>query len=112
LTEVQAIHHRPGFYYGWIIVGLGLVSMSLAPLFMATAADLFKGRIFGLICGIVEGTMGFGGSVGSWVAGFIFDQTKSYRLLFVLAIVVCFLSCVFIWIAAPRKARKRVTSDK
>jgi len=46
------------------------------------------------------------------VAGFIFDQTKSYRLAFVLVIVVCFLSCVFIWIAAPRKARKIVTSDE
>jgi MFS family permease len=79
---------------------------------MATAADLFKGRIFGLIYGIVEGTMGLGGSIGSWVAGFIFDQSKSYRLAFVLVIVVCFLSCIFIWIAAPRKANKRVTSNK
>jgi MFS family permease len=79
-----------------------------APLFMATAADLFKGRIFGLIYGIVEGTMNFGGAIGAWVAGFIFDQTKSYRLAFMLAIIVCFLSCIFIWIAAPRKARRRM----
>jgi len=78
---------------------------------MATAADLFRGRIFGLIYGIVEGTMGFGGSIGAWVAGFIFDQTKSYRLAFFLVIVVCFLSCIFIWIAAPSKARKTETSN-
>jgi MFS family permease len=77
-----------------------------APLFMAAAADLFKGRIFGLIYGIVEGAMNFGGAIGAWAAGFIFDQTKSYRMAFVLVIVVCFLSCIFIWIAAPRKARK------
>ena len=83
-----------------------------APLFMATAADLFKGRIFGLIYGIVEGTMNFGGAIGSWIAGFIFDQTKSYRMAFVLVIIVCFLSCIFMWIAAPRKAKKRVTSNK
>jgi MFS family permease len=81
-----------------------------APLFMATAADLFKGRIFGLIYGIVEGIMGLGGAIGAWTAGFIFDQTKSYRLAFVLVILVCFLSCIFIWIAAPRNARKPVTS--
>jgi len=56
--------------------------------------------------------MGFGGSIGAWVAGFIFDHTKSYRSAFALVIVVCFLSCVFIWIAAPRKANKRVTSNK
>ena len=135
------------FYYGWIIVGLGLVSMafwfgvrssfsvfyvalleefrwtraeaagvqsvamltytfvapvvgglidrlgprrviaagiffgtgwgSTARLFMATAADLFKGRIFGLIYGIVEGAMNFGGAIGAWAAGFIFDKTLS-----------------------------------
>jgi MFS family permease len=77
-----------------------------APLFMAAAADLFKGRIFGLIYGILEGAMNFGGAIGAWAAGFIFDRTKSYRMAFVLVIVVCFLSCIFIWIAAPRKARK------
>jgi len=25
--------------------------------------------------------------------------------------VVCFLSCIFIWIAAPRKAKKAVTKN-
>jgi MFS family permease len=77
-----------------------------APLFMSAAADLFKGRIFGLIYGIVEGAMNFGGAIGAWVAGFVFDQTKSYRLAFVLVIAVCFLSCIFIWIAAPRTGNK------
>ena len=82
-----------------------------APLFMATAADLFRGRVFGLIYGIVEGTMNFGGAIGAWIAGFIFDLTKSYRLAFLLVFVVGSLSCIFIWIAAPRKAKKRAASD-
>jgi MFS family permease len=97
----EAFMYTFAFFFG---MGWG----ATAPLFMATAADLFKGRIFGLIYGIVEGTMNFGGAIGSWIAGFIFDQTKSYRLAFMLAIIVCFLSCIFIWIAAPRKARRRM----
>jgi cyanate permease len=48
--------------------------------------------------------MNFGGAIGAWAAGFIFDKTMSYRLAFILVIVVCFLSSVFMWIAAPRKA--------
>jgi MFS family permease len=80
---------------------------STAPLFMAAAADLFKGRIFGLIYGIVEGAMNFGGAIGALAAGFIFDQTRSYRLAFLLVLAVCLLSSVFIWIAAPRKAIKQ-----
>jgi MFS family permease len=110
LLMMDSFGNRVFMYTFAVLFGMGWGAT--APLFMATAADLFKGRIFGLIYGIVEGTLGLGGSFGSWVAGFIFDQTKSYRLAFVLAIAVCFLSCIFIWIAAPRKTRKKVTSDK
>jgi MFS family permease len=101
-----------GIFMYTFAVFFGMGWGATAPLFMATAADLFKGRIFGLIYGIVEGTMGLGGSIGSWVAGFIFDQAKSYRSAFVLVIVVCLLSCVFIWIAAPRNVRMGATSNK
>jgi MFS family permease len=106
LLLMDAVENRFFMYTFFVFFGMGWGAT--APLFMATAADLFKGRIFGLIYGIVEGTMNFGGAIGAWIAGFIFDQTKSYRMAFVLAIVVCFLSCIFIWIAAPRKAKKRV----
>jgi MFS family permease len=105
LLLLDASGEKAFMYPFFVLFGMGWGAT--APLFMATAADLFKGRIFGLIYGIVEGAMNFGGAIGAWAAGFIFDQTKSYRMAFALAIVVCFLSCIFIWIAAPRKARKQ-----
>ncbi|UCD71975.1 MAG: MFS transporter, partial [Syntrophobacterales bacterium] len=76
-----------------------------APMFMAVAADLFQGRGFGLIYGILEGIIGIGGAVGAWVGGFIFDKTQSYQGAFALAISVAILSCLFVWMAAPRKVR-------
>jgi MFS family permease len=76
-----------------------------APMYMAVSADLFKGKIFGLIYGFVEASVGVGAAIGSWFAGFIFDKTQSYQLAFVLVIVVLSLSCIFIWMAAPRKYR-------
>jgi MFS family permease len=76
-----------------------------APMFMAVAADLFKGRIFGLIYGFVEAGIGIAGAFGAWIAGFIFDKTQSYQLAFILVIVTFLLSCVFCWLAAPRKYR-------
>jgi len=76
-----------------------------APMFMAVAADLFKGRIFGLIYGFVEAGIGIAGAIGAWIAGFIFDKTQSYQLAFILVIVTFLLSCVFCWLAAPRKYR-------
>lgn len=77
-----------------------------APMFMATAADLFRGRVFGLVYGLVEGAIGIGAALGAWAAGFIFDITQSYRLAFGLAVVVFALSGLFMWLAAPRKAKR------
>ena len=76
-----------------------------APLFIAVAADLYKGKIFGLIYGMLECSVGISGAIGAWVAGYIFDKNQSYQAAWVLAIITMLLSCIFLWIAAPRKAR-------
>ena len=78
-----------------------------APLFMSIAADLFKGKEFGLIYGIVEGGIGVAGAIGAWIAGFLFDRTQSYQWAFLLAIFVVLLSGLLAWLAAPRKTRLR-----
>ena len=76
-----------------------------APMLMSVSADLFKGKIYGLIYGFVEAGVGIAGATGAWVAGVIFDQTQSYTSAFILAIVAFVFSCFFVWIAAPRKYR-------
>jgi MFS family permease len=77
-----------------------------APMFMSVAADLFQGRGFGLIYGLVEGSVGMGCALGAWVAGFIFDITQSYQWAFILAASISIVSCLFVWLAAPRKVRQ------
>jgi cyanate permease len=74
-------------------------------MFMAVAADLFRGRIFGLIFGLAEAGIGIAAAFGAWIAGYIFDKTQSYQLAFILVIVTFLLSCAFCWLAAPRKYR-------
>ena len=74
-----------------------------APMFMAISADLFKGKGFGLIYGMVEGGVGIAGALGAWMGGFIYDTTGSYQWAFLLAIVLFILSIVFVWLSAPRK---------
>jgi len=93
------------FTYGFFVL-FGMGWGVTAPMFMTTAADLFKGRIFGLIYGFIEAGIGMAGAIGAWGAGFVFDQTQSYRYAFFFAIFVLLLSCAFIWLAAPRKFRR------
>ena len=77
-----------------------------APMFMSISADLYKGKDFGLIYGIVEGVIGLGGALGAWVAGYIFDQTQNYFWAFVLAILFNLISIILVWFVAPRKFRR------
>jgi MFS family permease len=92
------------FIYSYSIF-FGIGWGATAPMFMAVAADLFKGRIFGLIYGFLEAGIGIAGAFGAWMAGFIFDKTHSYQAAFVLVIVAFLLSSIFVWLAAPRKYR-------
>jgi len=77
-----------------------------APMFMSITGDLYKGKNFGLIYGMVEGAIGLGSALGAWVAGYIFDQTQNYFWAFVLAILLNLISILLVWLAAPRKFRR------
>ena len=77
-----------------------------APMFMSITGDLYKGKNFGLLYGMVEGGIGLGSALGAWVAGYIFDQTQNYLWAFILAILLNFISILLVWSAAPRKFRR------
>ncbi|MBW2340029.1 MAG: MFS transporter, partial [Deltaproteobacteria bacterium] len=101
LLLLDGLRAEPLVYFFFIFFGIGWGVT--APMFMSVAADLFKGRMFGLIYGIVEGCIGIGGAFGAWVAGYLFDITQSYQWAFALAMIAFILSSLFIWLAAPRK---------
>jgi cyanate permease len=46
-----------------------------------------------------------GGAVGPWVTGLIYDHTGNYNAAFWIALALCGVSAVAIFIAAPRKVR-------
>ncbi len=82
--------------------GAGLTS----PAIYAALADIFYGRHFGVLSGLLLCGFGIGGVIGPWLSGLIYDITGSYTSAFIIAMVAFALSCLSIWIAAPRKAEK------
>jgi len=81
-------------------LGMGLT----APGITAGAADLFHGRHFGMVNGLMLMGMGFAGIIGPWLGGYIFDITGSYTIAFIIVIAAYMTACLSIWLAAPRKA--------
>lgn len=76
------------------------------PTMTAGAADIFHGRHFGAIAGILLTGMGIGGVIGPWLGGYIHDVTGSYTSAFFLCMGAFALACIAFWLAAPRKADK------
>jgi sugar phosphate permease len=81
----------------------GLGGGLFTPTFFAGAADIFGGPHFGAVSGLLLTGMGAGAVFGPWLGGYIYDATGTYVPAFVLCMVCIALSCLILWIAAPRK---------
>jgi sugar phosphate permease len=81
----------------------GYGSGLFTPTIFAGSADIFHGRHFGPVAGLLLTGMGAGGAIGPWLGGYLFDISGTYVSAFILSIVSIALACIFLWMAAPRK---------
>ena len=84
-------------------IGFGFGAGLQAPTLFVGASDLFSGRHFGAINGVILGGMGVGGAAGPWVGGYIHDLFGSYRYAFGLSMLCFGISAIAFVIAAPRR---------
>ena len=84
-------------------LGFGYGSGLQAPMIFVGASDLFAGKHFGAINGMILAGMGIGGSLGPWLGGFLHDLFGSYQAAFGIAMLSFALSALAFVIAAPRR---------
>ena len=101
LMSVRDTSH-PWLLYVYAI-GFGLGGGLFTPTIYAGAADIFSGRYFGAVAGLLLTGMGVGAVFGPWLGGYIYDVAGTYRPAFLLCIVCIALACLAFWIAAPRR---------
>lgn len=108
ISAVLALLSVEGAQQPWLLyvyaVGFGLGAGLYTPMGFVGAADIFHGKHFGAISGLLLTGMGVGGAFGPWLGGYIYDVTGSYTGAFILAIVCFVLASIAFWIAAPRNA--------
>ncbi|MBX3276983.1 MAG: MFS transporter [Acidobacteria bacterium] len=85
-------------FYG---VGYGMA----VPALITSSSDLFGGRHFGAILGVILLGGFFGGAAGTWLGGKLFDVTQGYTANFVVGIVTMVISLALIWSARPSRVR-------
>ncbi|HEY82734.1 MAG TPA: MFS transporter [Dehalococcoidia bacterium] len=96
---------QPWLLYFYAI-GFGLGAGLLSPTLFAGAADIFYGRHFGAISGLILTGFGIGGIIGPWLGGHIYDISGSYLGAFVFSMVCFAVAGLAFWIAAPRRAAR------
>ncbi|HWS55126.1 MAG TPA: MFS transporter [Pyrinomonadaceae bacterium] len=103
LNLAGAVHSAALVYVFAVFYGLGY-GMAL-PALMTSAADLFQGRRFGSILGVI--TLGgfLGGAVGTWLGGHFYDLTGAYRVNFLIAGLAMLASAALMWKARPGRVR-------
>jgi MFS family permease len=90
--------------YGYaLLFGLGFGARG--PIITAMASQLFQGRRFGVIYGLLSIGNGIGGAVGPWFGGAIHDLTGSYVIAFLIAVSFCGLGAACFWLARPPRPR-------
>jgi MFS family permease len=85
-------------FYG---IGQGMV----APAIMISASDLFQGKHFGSILGVVVLGGYFGGAIGAWLSGSLIDLTGAYQANFLVSGLAMLTSAALIWKVRPGSVR-------
>lgn len=70
-------------------------------------AHIFGMRSHGVLLGLVFFSDTMGGSVGPFLAGYLFDVTSSYRLAFILCAILSVVNLLAILLIRPLKRPQR-----
>jgi len=101
LLGLEVWPHAAALYAYALFFGLGFGARG--PIITAMASQLFPGRRFGAIYGILSVGNGIGGGVAPWFGGIVHDLTGSYRVAFLVAVGFCALGSACFWLARPRR---------
>ena len=93
---------QPWMLYTYAVT-FGLGAGLYSPTIFVGAADIFHGRHFGTLNGIILAGLGFGGALGPAIGGYLHDIFGSYHYAFLFAILSFVIAGTAFIIAAPRK---------
>ncbi|HEY7142358.1 MAG TPA: MFS transporter [Methylomirabilota bacterium] len=76
----------PGWLLWAYVLPFGLTLGARGPIVAALTADVYRGRSFGTVLGVITFGNRLGSAIGPWLGGVIYDVTGSYRLAFTVSI--------------------------
>ncbi|MDB5520437.1 MAG: transporter [Tardiphaga sp.] len=90
---------------GVMVVAQGVLGYACTSIMGAVVLEIFQGKHFGSIFGVLMLAALAGGASGPWVTGVLHDHFGTYTVAFLIGIVVSLVGALTIWMAAPGKIR-------
>jgi MFS family permease len=102
-AALLALRGTPSAMLLWLMVlSQGMLGYGLTSVIGAIPAEIFHGRHYGTIFGMLMGIAIAGGALGPWAAGALHDATASYAPAFWIAIGCCVISAAAVGRTAAR----------
>jgi MFS family permease len=106
VAALMLLEHHPTPMLLYVMVAAqGGLGYGLTSIFGAMVAEIFQGKHYGIIFGTLMLAAIFGGALGPWATGALYDAQGNYALAFWICIGLNALAVLAIWRAAPRKVR-------
>lgn len=101
-----ALEYYPSLALVYLMVfAQGALGYGLASIIASVVAEIFQGKHYGSIFGLLLVAALAGGAAGPWVTGALHDLCGNYTAAFAIAITVSAWSAISIWRASPGKIR-------
>jgi MFS family permease len=88
-----------------MILTQGMLGYGLTSVIAAIPAEIFQGKHYGTIFGVLMLAAIAGGAAGPWLTGVLHDRLGTYTTAWWIAVAASSFSGAAIWLAAPRKVR-------
>jgi MFS family permease len=82
----------PGWLFWAYVLPFGLTLGARGPIVAALTADIYRGRNYGAVLGLITFGNRLGSAIGPWLGGVIHDLTGSYRAAFTVSIVALLIA--------------------
>jgi MFS family permease len=89
----------------FMILAQGLIGYGITAVFGAIPAEIFEGKHYGSIFGVLMLIAISGGACGPWLTGALFDYTGNYVAAYWAALACSAFACITIYFASPGKVR-------
>ena len=104
LLDILGHAPHPVALAGFVVL-FGISQGTRGPLIATLSARLFGGPAAGSIFGVISAAGGFGGALGSLLAGLLYDASGGYELSFVVAASILLLASIPVMVLPEFRTR-------